>query len=291
MPPRIAVLAALFVCLVGALVAPAPASAQTEAVLLRIHRGLLENKALEIYNGNRRGREPGRRAYHPKFSTAHDLDVVVHSSGTVAAGDVYVVAQAAVGCDLAQGDQTNSADGSTVTTSWCCGRGHGHRRDRADRVDPGTQWGSDRTRRLTTLRRKAASSPADTNGSDAVESCRRVDGICGRHVRRSRLHSVEPPPPPPVITAAIWEIQAAGCRQHHAGTTRKTTGVVTACFPQCGRFFIRSAAGDGDAETSDGLLVHPPAPRRRWRSATTSTSSAAWWSSSDDRDQRHPGHG
>ena len=107
-------------------------------------------------------------------------------TGTVASGDVYVVAQSAASpVILAQADQTNGAGwfngddavlllkGATVIDSI------GQRG-----FDPGTEWGTGLTSTAdNTLRRKAAIEAGDPDPSDVVRSRRPV----GR-LRHGRLH-------------------------------------------------------------------------------------------------------
>ena len=101
-------------------------------------------------------------------------------TGTVAAGDVYVLAQASAGAAiLAQADQTNGSGwfngddaitlrkGTTVVDS--IGQ---------IGVDPGTEWGTGLTSTAdNTLRRKTSVSDGDTNGSDAFEPATQWDGF------------------------------------------------------------------------------------------------------------------
>ena len=247
-------------CLVaGAFVSPAPASAQsTELFFSEYIEGSSNNKALEIYNGTGAAVNLAAGSYNIQMffngSTASTLQF--NLTGTVAAGDVFVVAQAAASAAiLAQADQTNTAGwyngddvvvlrkGTTVID--VIGQ---------IGVDPGTEWGSGVASTAdNTLRRKAAVIAGDPIGSDPFVPAVEWDGFAQDTFDGLGSHNAEPPP---VTTATIWEIQGSGLSSTHAGTTRKTTGVVTAVFPSGGGFFIQAASGgDGNPETSDGLFV------------------------------------
>jgi len=262
MLPRIAVPVALFVCLVvGAFVAPAPASAQTELFFSEYIEGSSNNKALEIYNGTGAAVNLAAGNYNIQmfFNGSTVATLTFTLGGTVAAGDVFVVAQAAASAAiLAQADQTNAAgwfNGDDVVVL---------RRGAVVidvigqiGVDPGTEWGSGVASTAdNTLRRKAAVIAGDPIGSDPFVPGSEWDGLATDTFDGLGSHTAVPPPPPPVTTATIWEIQGSGLSSPHAGTTRKTTGVVTAVFPSGGGFFIQAVdGGDGDPETSDGLFV------------------------------------
>jgi predicted extracellular nuclease len=258
--PRIAGPGAFFVCLVaGAFVSPAPASAQTELFFSEYIEGTANNKALEIYNGTGAAVDLAAGSYNIQMffngSAVFGLQINL-GPGTVAAGDVFVVAQAAASpVILAQADQTN-------TMGWYNGDDAVVLRKGTTiidvigqiGVDPGTEWGSGVTSTAdNTLRRKTAIVAGDSIGNDPFVPDSEWDGFATDTFDGLGSHNAEPPP---LTTAAIWEIQGSGLSSTHAGTTRKTTGVVTAVFPSGGGFFIQAAdGGDGDPETSDGLFV------------------------------------
>jgi len=260
MPPRIAVPVALFVCLVaGAFVAPAPASAQTELFFSEYIEGSGNNKALEIYNGTGAAVNLATGGYSILMSFNGGTSTLSFGLvGTVAAGDVFVVAQAAASAViLAQADQTNASP-------WFNGDDAIVLRKGATiidvigqiGVDPGLEWGSGVVSTAdNTLRRKTAVVAGDTDGSNPFDPAGEWDGFAQDTFDGLGSHIAEPPPPPPVTTAEIWEIQGSGLSSPHVGFTRKTTGVVTAVFPTGNGFFIQAATGDGNPETSDGLFV------------------------------------
>jgi predicted extracellular nuclease len=109
-----------------------------------------------------------------------------------------------------------------------------------------------------TLRRSAAVTDGDTDGSDPFDPAlewvgfaqNTFDGLGSR-----TGDGIPPPPPPAVITAEIWDIQGAGAVSPLVGSVRRTSGIVTAVFSSERGFFIQDAEGDGNANTSDGLFV------------------------------------
>ena len=99
MPRSVSVLVALFVSFAAAaLVFPARASAQsTELFFSEYIEGSSNNKALEIYNGTGAAVNLGAGGYNIQmfFNGNPTATLTINLTGTVAAGDVYVVAQAA----------------------------------------------------------------------------------------------------------------------------------------------------------------------------------------------------
>ena len=262
MPPGIATLVALFMCLAGgAFVSPAPASAQsTELFFSEYIEGSANNKALEIYNGTGAAVNLAAGGYNIQFyfngSTTFGLQF--NLTGTVAAGDVYVVAQAAAAAAiLAQADQTN-------TSGWFNGDDVVVLRKGATvvdvigqvGVDPGLEWGTGlHSTADNTLRRKSAVAAGDTTRNDPFDPSADWDGFATDTFDGLGSHDADTPPVPPVMTATIPEIQGDGLASPFAGSPRKTTGVVTAVFPSGSGFFIQDTAGDGNPETSDGVFV------------------------------------
>ena len=259
MPPRIAVPVALFVCLAaGAFVAPAPASAQsTELFFSEYIEGTSNNKALEIFNGTGAPVDLTAGAYNVQmhFNGSLTAGLTIDLDGTVAAGDVFVLAHSSAdSAILNQADQSNGAGwfngddavvlrkGSTVI-------------DVIGQIglDPGVEWGSGVASTAdNTLRRSAGIVAGDANGSDAFVPADQWTGFAQNTFDGLGSHNAEPPT---VLTATIPEIQGSGLSSTHAGSTRKTSGVVTAVFPSGGGFFIQDTKGDGTPETSDGLFV------------------------------------
>ena len=124
--------------------------------------GSSNNKALEIHNNSGAPVNLASASYNVQmyFNGAVTAGLTINLTGTVATGDVFVLAQAAAAADiLAQADQTNGAgwfngddavvlrQGTTLIDS--IGQVG---------VDPGSEWGTGVTSTAdNTLRRKARS--------------------------------------------------------------------------------------------------------------------------------------
>ncbi len=156
------------------------------------------NKAVEIYNGTGAPVDLAASGYSLQvYSNGGSTGSPVSLSGTVAAGDVFVLAQSAADpAILAQSDQTSGAglwngddavvltkDGTAVDVIGQVG------------VDPGTEWGSGLTSTAdNTLRRKSTISAGDTDGSDAFDPAVEWDGFAGNTFDGLGSHTAGPPP-------------------------------------------------------------------------------------------------
>jgi hypothetical protein len=150
------------------------AATPTEVFLSEYIEGSNNNKALEIYNGTGASINLGTGAYTVLmfFNGSAAAGLTVNLTGTVAAGDVYVLAQSSANATiLAQADQTNASGwyngddavvlrkGTTVI-------------DSLGQVgfDPGSEWGTGLTSTAdNTLRRASTVCTGDTNASDAFD--------------------------------------------------------------------------------------------------------------------------
>ena len=258
--PFPAVLTALLVAALGTL--PLPAHAQsTELLFSEYIEGTSNNKALEIYNGTGAAVNLAAGGYNVQmhFNGNPVATLTIPLNGTVAAGDVYVLAQS--GADaaiLAVADQTNGSGwfngddavvlrkGTTVI-------------DVIGQIgfDPGTEWGTGLASTAdNTLRRQMAITVGDPVGSDPFSPAVEWTGFATNNFDGLGCHNGElacsvPPP----TDAEIWEVQGAGLVSPFAGKrVRITNNVVTAVFAD-GFFMQAPAPGDGNAETSDGLFV------------------------------------
>ena len=104
------------------------------------------------------------------FNGAATATLTINLTGTVASGDVYVVAQSsAAAAILAQADQTNGAGWFNGDDAVVLRKGTTVL-DVIGQIgsDPGTEWGTGLTGTAdNTLRRKDAIEGGDTNGADA----------------------------------------------------------------------------------------------------------------------------
>jgi len=150
----------------------AQAAAPTELFFSEYIEGSSNNKALEIYNGTGAAINLAAGGYNIQmfFNGSASAGLTINLTGTVAQGDVYVVAQSSANPTiLAQADQTNSAGwfngddavvlrkGTTILDSFG-----------QIGIDPGTQWtgGGEND----TLRRKSTVCGGDTNATDAFDA-------------------------------------------------------------------------------------------------------------------------
>src|SRR6478752_3474016 len=160
----------------------ASAAAPTELFFSEYVEGSSNNKALEIYNGTGSAVDLAAGGYDVQmyFNGSATSSLTISLTGTVAAGDVFVLAQASASAAiLAQADQTNGSgwfngDDAIVlrkNTAFVDVIGQVG-------VDPGTEWGSGLTSTAdNTLRRKAAVIAGDAKGSDAFDPSIEWDGF------------------------------------------------------------------------------------------------------------------
>jgi predicted extracellular nuclease len=141
------------------------------------------NKAVEIYNGTGSSVNLATAGYNVQmfFNGATTPLRTIALTGTVAAGDVYVLAQAqANAAILAQADQTDT------NTSWFNGDDAVVLRHDSTVIDvigqvgfdPGSEWGSGLTSTAdNTIRRKSFVSTGDANGMDAFDPAVEWEGF------------------------------------------------------------------------------------------------------------------
>lgn len=160
-----------------------PASAQpTELFISEYIEGSSNNKAIEIYNGTGAPVNLAAGGYSIQmfFNGSATAGLTINLTGTVASGDVYVVAHSSASAFiLAQADQTNGSGwfngddavvlrkGTTVIDAF--GQAG---------FDPGAEWGMGVASTAdNTLRRKAAVCAGDTNSTDVFTPATEWDGF------------------------------------------------------------------------------------------------------------------
>ena len=171
------------VLLVCGLVGPSVASAASSDLFFSEYvEGTSNNKALEIFNGTGAPVNLGTDGYNVQmfFNGSPTAGLTINLTGTVANGDVFVLAQASASAPiLAVADQTSSA-------SWFNGDDAVVLRKGTTvldvigqvGVDPGTEWGTGLTSTAdNTLRRKPAITDGDPNGTDAFDPATEWDGF------------------------------------------------------------------------------------------------------------------
>ena len=157
-------------------------AAPTELFFSEYIEGSSNNKALEIYNGTGAPIDLAANNYAVQmcFNGSTACTLTIPLVGTVAAGDVFVLAQSAASAPiLAQADQTNGS-------GWFNGDDVVVLRKGATLIDvigqlgfdPGTEWGTGLTSTAdNTLRRKASIEAGDSNPSDSFDPAVEWDGF------------------------------------------------------------------------------------------------------------------
>ena len=153
-----------------ALVAPVAANA-ADLFFSEYIEGSSNNKALEIYNGTGADVNLGTSGYNVQmfFNGSAAAGLTINLTGTVADGDVFVIAQAtADAAILAQADQTNGAGWFNGDDAVVLRKGTTVL-DVIGQIgfDPGTEWGTGLISTAdNTIRRKTSVTGGDTNGLD-----------------------------------------------------------------------------------------------------------------------------
>jgi predicted extracellular nuclease len=151
------------------------ASAQpTELFFSEYVEGSSNNKALEIYNGTGTAVDLAAGSYSIQmfFNGNANAGLTINLTGTVAAGDVYVVAHSSsVPAILTQADQTNGAGWFNGDDAVALLKGGAVVDSLGQRgFDPGSEWGSGLTSTAdNTLRRKPTIQAGDTNTLDPFD--------------------------------------------------------------------------------------------------------------------------
>ena len=160
----------------------ASAATPTELFFSEYIEGSSNNKALEIYNGTGSAVDLTAGGYSIQmfFNGSAASSLTINLTGSVAAGDVHVVAQASANATiLAQADQTNGSGWFNGDDAVVLRKGT----DVIDAIgqvgfDPGTEWGSGVTSTAdNTLRRKSAVTAGDANSTDAFDPSIEWDGF------------------------------------------------------------------------------------------------------------------
>jgi predicted extracellular nuclease len=173
------VLVVLACALIGASGAPA---ASSDLYLSEYVEGTSNNKALEIYNGTGAAVNLATGGYSVQmfFNGSASAGLTINLTGTVADGDVYVLAQSAADpAILAVADQTNGSGWFNGDDAVVLRKGTTVL-DVIGQVgfDPGTEWGTgDTSTADNTLRRKATITAGDPNGADAFDPSVEWDGF------------------------------------------------------------------------------------------------------------------
>jgi uncharacterized protein len=190
-------------------------AAPTELFFSEYIEGTSNNKALEIYNGTGAPVDLGANGYAVQmcFNGSASCSLTISLTGTVAPGDVFVLAQSAASpVILAQADQTNGA-------GWFNGDDVVVLRKGATLidvigelgVDPGTEWGTGLASTAdNTLRRKPAIEAGDSNPGDVFDPAAEWDGFATDDFTGLGAHSTVVADPAPQVAATTPAAGATG---------------------------------------------------------------------------------
>ena len=256
-----------------ALLVPSAGAAPTELFFSEYIEGSSNNKALEIYNGTGSAVDLAAGSYNVQmfFNGNPVSTLTINLTGSVASGDVYVLAQSAAGPEiLAEADQTNGSGWFNGDDAVALRKGTAVIDSIGQAgVDPGTEWGAGLTSTAdNTLRRKTVVEAGDPNATDPFDpsvewvgfATDTFDGLgC------PDIGSCAAPPPPfgscDDAATLISAIQGDGAATPlPAGSQRVIEGVVTGDFDGPGGlsgFFVQEEDADRDANplTSEGIFV------------------------------------
>ncbi|MFC5380774.1 ExeM/NucH family extracellular endonuclease [Aquipuribacter nitratireducens] len=274
-PPRVAsprrrlrpaaAAAAPLALVAGLLAAAPPAAAATDLYFSEYIEGSSNNKALEIYNNTGAPVDLSGYSVQMFFNGSTTAGLTIALTGTVAAGDVHVLAQSnASATILAQADQTNGA-------GWFNGDDAVALRSGTTLVDvigqigtdPGSEWGSGLTSTAdNTLRRKSSVDAGDADGSDAFDPAEEWDGFPTDTFDGLGSHGDgggggEDPEP---LESLVSEVQGSGATSPLAGQEVEVEAVVTSFITSrdvLDGFFVQEEDADADADpaTSEGVYV------------------------------------
>lgn len=242
-----------------------PAGTATELFFSEYIEGSSFNKAVEIFNGSAVTVDlaPYRVELYANGATSPTAGV--NLGGTLATGDVFVVAHGSAALAIQSvADLISSAvanfngddavvllkDGEVIDAFGQTG------------FDPGSAWGTPPTSTINnTLRRGSDVCAGDAIATDPFDPALEWEGFGNDEFSGLGSHFANcipgfPPPPPPPATAEIFEIQGSGVVSPLSGQIVTTFGnVVTAVGPA--GFFIQTPTHRADAseQTSNGIYV------------------------------------
>ncbi len=163
--------------------------------------GTSNNKALELFNGTGASVDLAAGGYNVQmfFNGSASAGLTINLTGTVADGDVFVVAQSSADpAILAQADQTNGSGWFNGDDAVVLRKGT-LLIDVIGQIgfDPGTEWGTSLTSTAdNTLRRKASIIAGDPDGSNAFDPAIEWDGFATNSFDALGCHPAAPCPIP-----------------------------------------------------------------------------------------------
>lgn len=186
--------------------------------------GSSNNKALEIFNGTGSAVDLSGYSVHMHFNGNANATLIINLAGTVADGDVFVLAQASASPTiLAEADQTNGA-------AWYNGddaivlRKDGAPIDVIGQVgfDPGTEWGGGLLSTAdNTLRRMSTMLGGDADALDAFQPSFQWEGFANDTFGGLGSHALDPSGVPEPGTLALLAFALAGMALAYPSSTSR----------------------------------------------------------------------
>lgn len=222
------------------------------------------NKAVELFNGTDADIDLSGYTLEFFFNGNTEANTSIDLSGTLASGEVYVIADDGADAailaetDLASGSSFFNGDDAVVL------RQGDAVVDSLGQVgfDPGSEWGSgDTSTQNNTIRRNLDVMMGDTDTSDAFDP---ADEWTGLPINTfDGLGSYGDNGGDGGNAARIYEVQGNGRTSTLVGDTVTVEGIVTGDFQDGDAdtsrnlrgFYLQDETGDGDAATSDGVFV------------------------------------
>lgn len=242
-------------------VTPQAAAVATDLYFSEYVEGSSNNKAVEIYNGTGVAVDLTGYSVQGFFNGNPVVGLTVQLTGTVAPGDVFVLAAATAGpAVLAQADQTTGAslwNGDDAVTL----RSGTTTLDVIGQIgfDPGTEWGTGLTSTAdNTLRRKASVDGGDPVGSDVFDPAVQWDGFATDTFDGLGSHAAGTPggggAAAPVLTCATAVSTTAGTattsQVSATDADSSITGLAITSAPVAGITLSSATAPAGQAATA-----------------------------------------
>ena len=190
---------------------PVMAASPSDLFFSEYIEGSGNNKALEIYNGTGAAVDLSAGGYNVQmfFNGSASAGLTINLTGTVADGDVYVVAQSsAEAAILAQADQTQGSGWFNGNDAVILRKGTTNL-DVIGQIgfDPGSEWGSGLTSTAdNTLRRMASVCAGDPDGSNVFDPALEWDGYATNTFDGLGAHTASCGAPPGTPVLVINEI-------------------------------------------------------------------------------------
>jgi predicted extracellular nuclease len=225
----------------------------TELFFSEYIEGSSNNKALEIYNGTGADVNLGANGYAVQmcFNGSASCTLTIGLTGTVAAGDVYVLAHASANTTiLDQADQTNGSGWFNGNDAVVLLKGASVVDSIGQRgFNPGTEWGSGPTSTAdNTLRRKPTIQSGDTNTVDVFDPAAEWNGFPTDDAADLGRHTISEGDAPPSVASTTPAGGAADVPQDANVTVTFSEDVV----PSDAWFSIACSVSGGHAAAVSG---------------------------------------